>query len=303
MMPKLSALMKPEYLMNPRQLVVRLAREVFPPRPGRLVTRTPWGWPIEVSTGDVMGKMVIDLGLCDLAVSEVLWRLAEPGESALDVGANFGFMTALLARRVGPRGRVLSFEAHPEIVEELRANVARWKGLSGDGVIRVHGVALSDHDGTAVLEMPDGFDHNRGLSRVRPGEGAPASDGAALSIACATLDSFLAELGHVGVAKMDVEGHEESVLRGARAALNSRSVRDWAFEHHPSYPSPVTDLFEAAGYTLFQIDKKFFGVNLVPVSTPLPPPAWEARSYLATLEPDRARNRMKAGGWQVYRSA
>ena len=61
----------------------------------------------------------------DLAVSEALWRLLDPGALALDVGANIGFMTNLMAWRSGPCGRVLAFEPHPEVFRSLAENVER----------------------------------------------------------------------------------------------------------------------------------------------------------------------------------
>jgi FkbM family methyltransferase len=301
-MVRLSGLLKPEYLLNPRQLVSRLGWALSPPKQDRLTARTPWGWPIDVSSHDDISRALLHLGVYDLAVSEVICRLCDAGETALDLGANVGLVTALLARRVGATGRVLGFEAHPEIARDLRANVARWRDLPGAGAIEVFDVALSDHDGSVQLGVPADFGHNRGISRVVDGPDAGTSVVQTFAVPCATLDSFLDGVGPVGLAKMDVEGHEEAVLRGARRALDRGAVRDWVFEHHPDYPSPVTGLFEASGYALYQIHKRFFRAELVPMSRPLPRPAWEPRSYLATLDPARALGRLEAWGWRVLRS-
>lgn len=299
---RLASLLKPEYVMNPAQLARRVGWTLFPPKQGRIVTRTPWGWPIEVYTHDDIGKGLIHLGVFDLVVSEVLWRLCDPEETALDLGANVGYMTALLAKRVGPKGRVLSFEAHPEIARELTANAERWRQYAGPDVIQAVNVALSDREGFAQLECPPEFARNRGLSRIQEGRDGDTASSETMSVACARLDSFLPENGVVGVAKMDVEGHEESVLRGTEQALRAGSIRDWVFEHHETYPSPVTALFETHGYALFQIHKRFARAELAPVSQPRERSRWEAQSFLATKDPARAVERLRDGGWRVLAS-
>jgi hypothetical protein len=75
---------------------------------------------------------------------------------------------------------------------------------------------------------------------------------------------------------LDVEGHEESVLRGGQQALQGLRVRDWVIEHDSGYPSGVTDLLERQGYRLFWISKKFFLPALVEITTPVVRSDWEA---------------------------
>jgi len=299
----LAGLMKPEYLLNPRQLIRRLRQSAFKPKQGLVTVRLPWGWPIEVSTDDDIGRSLIQAGVYDLAVSEVLWRLCDSGETALDVGANIGIMSALFARRVGATGRVVCFEAHPAIAGELHSNVARWRGLPGAGKIQVHALALSHCDDVVRLEMPPGFSHNRGASYIANDPSGFSKSGKFVNVPCARLDSFLNQIEGVGMAKMDVEGHEESVLKGASEALQAGRVRDWVFEHYPSYPSPVTAIFEANNYTVLQIEKRLIGPRLVPISQPIKRSAWESPSCLATLDPNRALSRMKRLGWRVMHSA
>lgn len=299
----LIGLFKPEYLLRPTQLARRLYWATRGPANGRAVARLPWGWPIECGVNDVIGKSLLRLGVYDLAVSEVIWRLCDEGEAALDIGANIGYVTALLAKRVGNRGRVLSFEAHPEIAGELYSNVTTWPQYTGEGVIQVIDTALSDCHGTVRFEMPVDFSTNRGTGRVIEEDQVEIPTGATLSVPCSTLDSWLTQYPVVGVAKMDVEGHEEAVLRGAQQALAGGRIRDWVFEHHPAYPSPVTRAFESNGYRVFQIKKGFFGATLVEPSTHATRSTWEPTSYLATLDPARAFRRMEASGWQCLRAS
>jgi hypothetical protein len=96
---------------------------------------------------------------------------------------------------------------------------------------------------------------------------------------------------------MDLEGHEEKVLHGARATLAPGTVRDWVFEHHGVCPSGVTAMLKENNYTVLQLRKGFFRPRLLHPSARVPPSRWEPPNYLATREPNRAARRFKTAGW------
>ncbi len=82
-------------------------------------------------------------------------------------------------------------------------------------------------------------------------------------------------------------------------------MRDIIFESHQGYPNPVMLLLEKHGYTLFQLKKRFNGPFLEPIQSAEKHSAenqWEANSYLATLDPNRAKHRLQARGWKVLKS-
>ena len=65
---------------------------------------------------ETIGRAILRLGVYDLCVSESICRLLDPGESAIDVGANLGYMTSLMAAKAGKCGSVESFEPHPDLM-------------------------------------------------------------------------------------------------------------------------------------------------------------------------------------------
>src|SRR4051812_15076099 len=85
----------------------------------RLVT-TPWGSRLRVPP-DALGDELRRSAIHELAASELMERLVEPGDQAVDAGANAGYFTTLLAARVGANGRVLAIEAHPRVADDPRA--------------------------------------------------------------------------------------------------------------------------------------------------------------------------------------
>src|ERR1700722_172759 len=86
-------------------------------------------------------------GHAEPEVQRALQDFVEPGQVVYDVGANIGFFTLLLARLVGPRGRVFAFEPMPENAAALRHIVA----LNGLDNVTVVEKAMSSESGTAQL--------------------------------------------------------------------------------------------------------------------------------------------------------
>jgi FkbM family methyltransferase len=129
----------------------------------------------------------------------------------------------LLAELVGPSGRVLAFEPSSYGIRKLRRNLCINPGLAER--VTLFPCFLAAQEGAAVpdkiyaswpLTQREGL-HQKHLGQAMPTNVAPAR----------TLDGILAELGgpHVQLVKMDVDGFETEVLRGAAALLrNSRPV-------------------------------------------------------------------------------
>lgn len=273
---------KPYYVFRPSQLVRRLAGGA--PESVNL----PWGPSIRVNPAEDIGHALATTGVYDLAVSEALWRLTEPGDVALDVGANIGYMSALLSARAA---RVVAFEPHPQLFERLSANVKGWKGD-----IEVHQLALSDESGEECLCIPDEFERNEGLAFISRSDGARRH----IKVRAARLSDL--KVDGVGIAKIDVEGRELNVLRGAGRLIGR--IRDVVFEEHGTHPTPATLYLQERGYQLFYLARTMFGPTLTSVRhTPQARDPYAPQNCLATLDADRARKRMKPRGWRVLRAA
>jgi FkbM family methyltransferase len=292
------ALNKPYYYLRPRQAIRRLRRSGTRPTGAALVA-LPWGGTLEVFPQDAVGASIWRTGVFELVVSETVARLLDPGELAVDAGANIGYMTRLMASRVGEGGRVIAYEPHPELHAVLSENVAR--APQGNGEVAVVAAALSERPGEGELIVGSQFEHNMGTASLAPA-GATATD-SVVRVPLERLDDRVADGPRVGLLKLDVEGHELQVLQGARRTLSQRRIRDIVFEENEALPTPVTRLLEAAGYVLFGLDQRLLGPRLVGAKEPRARPLWEAPTYLATLDVERARRRMRPRGWTVLRSA
>jgi FkbM family methyltransferase len=249
-----------------------------------------------------IGFSLWHLGIYDLVVSEVLWRLLDRGEHAIDVGANLGYMTSLLAARVGENGKVSAFEPHPQIFNQLKKNHRLWQGKKDLAQIELVERAAAAQKGSSTLMIPLDFSQNTGTAFIA---GAQEVKHAmqSIPIELITLDDFFAQKPSPKLAKIDTEGSELSVLQGASGILAQRTLRDIIFESHEQYPNPVTQLLEDFGYQIFRLEKNFLGPKLVRANQQReafdPTKVWEAESYLATLDTKRALTKMKPLGWNV----
>ena len=261
----------------------------------------PWGIKIKVRPRETIGRSIATMGVYDLSVTEVLWRLIDPREVAVDIGANIGYMTSIMAKRVGERGKVYSYEPHPEIYKELCENKSLWQETYGWHQIEIQNLALSTTSGVGTLNIPSHFRQNRGVaSLLDVVSGQSDSSDCQCPVALARLDDLMNDDCSIAVIKIDVEGHELKVLQGG-ANVIAHHARDIIFEEHGGYPSKVTCYLEDHGFTVFRLYKELWGPHLEHAegkSTGCLLP-WEPPSYLATKEPLRAIKRMKKRGWQA----
>jgi FkbM family methyltransferase len=148
----------------------------------------------------------------------VTWNLQEydafrqsvrAGDTVLDIGANLGAYSLLFGHWVGPSGLVHAFEPAPL----TRAGLARHVGINGfDDRVRVHGEAVTQAEGRARF-LADGL---HGDNRLTGGSAGPGS----VEIATTSIDAFCRHTGRLpSLIKVDVEGAELDVLRGARETI------------------------------------------------------------------------------------
>ncbi|MGY1741608.1 MULTISPECIES: FkbM family methyltransferase [unclassified Blastococcus] len=141
------------------------------------------------------------------ALEEELSR--RPGDY-VDVGTNIGVVAASMAAHVAPTGRVLAFEPSPETLRLAASTVA----LNDAENVTLHNAAVSDTDGALVFHATPG---NSAIASARRHAFGLLNDWEQVTVPAVRLDTLHAagELDGVTLVKIDVEGHEPSVLRGA----------------------------------------------------------------------------------------
>ena len=137
----------------------------------------------------------------------------EPGDVVLDIGGCWGDTALYFADLVGPAGKVYTFEFDPENLAIMRANLALNPALASR--IEIVERALWDRSGETVRFAQ--------LGRMT----SVSENGSGLETETITVDDFVDQAGieSLGFVKMDVEGAEPNVLRGARGALEAHAPR------------------------------------------------------------------------------
>lgn len=222
-------------------VLARLRRLHVPPQ-----GEFPTGW-----------KLLFLLGLHERESQRVCRRLIRRGMTVVDVGAHIGSYTRLFSRLVGRRGQVFAFEPHGPTFQLLDANAGSAR------LANVHAVqaAVGDQDGVIALqEMTESGRHSiLDVSQVD----ATYVRRSGQEVALHRLDDYLPARGVTGVdfLKVDVEGAEAAVLRGARNILsaspdmallveyNARAIRAAGFTGETFLRS-----LEEHGFRLHQVD-------------------------------------------------
>ncbi|MFB2773251.1 FkbM family methyltransferase [Pelatocladus sp. BLCC-F211] len=306
-MKLISYLRRPEYILRPIQIYRRIMHSFDSGENEFENVLLPWNIKIRIRPHEQIGRSIWLIGIYDLSVTEVLWRLIDRGETTIDIGSNIGYMTSIMAKQVGETGSVYCFEPHPEVYEELTENIRIWQASMGWHQINTYRIALSNKSGDGVLKIPADFLENRGTAALFPLSNDACiynhdNSSPTYTVTLNSLDEFIKNhqnIENISVIKIDVEGHELEVLKGARKLINQQQIRDIVFEEHASYPSNVTKFLEENGYTIFRICKGFWGPLLQPpmMNRVGCSQYWEAPSYLATTDPSRAMKRMQKRGW------
>lgn len=168
-------------------------------------------YPVQLRNGQ---RMILDLreNMCHTYFywgeipheqqTDALLRKFLTAESVcVDAGANVGYYTQIAA---GLAGRVYAFEPAPVAFELLSINT-----VSNHNVCRYQ-VALSDYEGEATFYLRD-FGDTSSLD--------PDADARQVKVQVSTLDRMLSDAPRVDFIKIDVEGFERELLRGARETI------------------------------------------------------------------------------------
>jgi FkbM family methyltransferase len=163
----------------------------------------------------------------------------EHGDYVVDCGANMGFTTIFFAHFVGPSGKVIAVEPHPANVRDLRQNIL----LNGLTNVDVRETAVGSGNGVVELcDAPNGIIVAGGEAKI-------------VQVPIVRLDDAVCDRQPTFL-KIDVEGHELEVLKGAARILSGRPKLD--IEVHPVYCSDPKAHCQAVFDIIGSLDYKLF---------------------------------------------
>ena len=242
-----------------------LAFRFSPSLPAEIIVKTTDNRKLLINTANSSYKYIYFLGEYEKAITSIFKRIVGPGDICLDIGANIGWYTTLFQKLVGENGQVHAFEPVPPAFENLQRNAQL---NSPPHNIKLNNFALGNEEKPVVLHvfsgLPSGhasisaFDHSD--FQVFPSLMRP-------------LDSYISEnaLGDVSFVKIDVEGAELMVLKGASKLFEQDRLPvleiEMALATTTGFGYMPNDLIEfiryKADYDFYSIDEEHFSLKQI----------------------------------------
>lgn len=196
----------------------------------RMLVRTCWNLPLLLPANDLsITPSLVLHGTFELSLQRFILRTLQAGDRAMDLGANVGTHTILMAQAVGPTGHVIAYEAMPDLAEFLRDNVtmnclapqvtvvqkAAW---SGEATLQFTGTTKYRGNGS-IRAKSDEYLERYGddvFQQIEVRAESPAVHDAR---------------GPFALVKVDVEGAEPDVLLGLDAMIRGGRIRVLVIEY------------------------------------------------------------------------
>ncbi|MGE6786758.1 FkbM family methyltransferase [Ensifer adhaerens] len=182
-------------------------------------------------------------------LSELFTRLITPEMVFVDVGANIGYFTVLVAAKAGTAARVFAYEPNPRLIPIMKKSIdANWSAAP----VTLHEAAASDETGSATLFIPTSKGGNASM--------AYAKDGAEVIVPMVTLDETLPADLVVDLMKIDIEGFELFALKGANRTIERnpsiKIVLEWSLDQTEAAgvdPKEIANFFTERGFLPFDV--------------------------------------------------
>lgn len=161
------------------------------------------------------GSNVLLDGFWEMWLTQFMARYVKPGMVAVDVGANYGYYSVLLADLVGKNGHLYAVEPNPRAALWLRRSLS----LNGFGHNATVCEAAAGADDSRTLRLLVPNDEPKNATIVPQGERFTARDACLHEVPCRSLDTLTRPHERIDFMKIDAEGAEEEIFRGMAGIL------------------------------------------------------------------------------------
>ncbi len=187
-------------------------RVVIPADRNRLLIKTEAGYVVCPSDDLAVVALLVESGDLEPGTRKLIGKLLTPGDVYVDVGANLGLHTVAAGRAMQHRGKIIAFEPFPN----TRALLHETLHINGMlSISTIHQAAVSDRAGRHLFYLGNTCGHHSLFAL----SGTEASEAPPIEVDTVRLDDVLADLETLTLLKIDAEGAELAVVRGAAATL------------------------------------------------------------------------------------
>jgi FkbM family methyltransferase len=192
-------------------------------------------------------------GKYDIHSSRIIDKFIKKGDYCLDIGANIGALSLVMAKKVGATGKVFCFEPGPMTFERLQKNLSLNNGFSKILVLEKSG--LSDKPGSLFWHHHEENPGDANLSELLEGSG--------VEVPVITVDSYCEARGvsKLNFVKIDVESMEYEVIKGGMKTwekhlpiLYYETLKEFeAYRKEPVFKY-IENMLGGLGYTFYKLE-------------------------------------------------
>ena len=225
-------------------------------QPRQLQVSLPCGCHVTHDSRDMLPRWIYLLGVWEPAITSWISKQLSPGDTFVDIGANFGYYTLMMSHRVSTEGRVVAVEPSGQSFSWLSANCAK-NGLTNVSLVRA---AVAESGKSEVLLSAYGPSNSGATHGRANGDSGPETERVA-TISVGELLSRENIVGRPRVIKIDIEGMELPILSELVAdPLLLPQVVDIVVEVNGGmYPNgwddllPILESYKKAGFDVAEL--------------------------------------------------
>ena len=195
--------------------------------------------------------------------TEFVKREVKKGDVVIDIGANIGYYSLILAKIVGDKGKVFAFEPAPDNYSLLKKNIE----INDYKNVVLENLAISDKNGNIELYLSQ---ESMGWHRIYPSKYCGENH---IKVKTITLDDYFRDISFkdkISFVKMDVEGAELGILRGMASILKNNKKLTLLVEFVPQYiresgsnPQELLDILKKQMFEISVIEEDSDKIQLV----------------------------------------
>jgi FkbM family methyltransferase len=219
--------------------------------------QTTDGFSLKVMPNDHIGRHIYLTGEFDRSTVEVLCDFAEPNDVLMDIGANIGYVSACFLTNISGSS-VIAVEPQPVIRELLAENLRPFDRNR----YAIFEVAMSDRDHDVWFEI---CPHNLGGSKIVAG-----ANNQTINVEAWSAERIFAAINRVDIVKLDVEGHEATIIQAAEKPIMNLRPKVIYYEDQTASSAPdgaIGSLFRRMGYRVFAVRKRLTALDYVIVDS------------------------------------
>ncbi len=203
----------------------------------RALARTVWGHKMFVDTRDLsLAPHILLDGYWEMWVTKVVMDTVKPGMNVIEVGANFGYYSLLLASAIGEKGKLFSFEANPPVFDILHRNI-EVNGFLDRTV--VENKAAMDRNTRITFSVSE---KHYGSSSIHDLSSDVGDSIRKIEVEAVSLDDYFSDKGlRFDLIRMDAEGSEPFIFDGMNGIIDANPDITIITEFTPSMISGKRD--------------------------------------------------------------